>query len=188
MTVDAVNEFFARLDKTVVTFAGYSGSEYEDSTAMLGHAQSILDAYDPETTIVNSGATAAGIGAVYALAKRAGFITTGIVSSLAGETNAEISPHVDHVFRVEDSTWGGFDESGRLSPTSRAMVLNTDVMVGIGGGAVARDEMIEARRMGKKTIFIPADHNHELAIEKATRKGHPEPTDFRGEAHAVFGP
>jgi hypothetical protein len=60
-------------------------------------------------------------------------------------------------------------------------------MIGIGGNAIARDELDEARRRGKPVTFIPADMNHALAIEKARKSGDPPPTDFRGEAHALFG-
>ena len=66
------------------------------------------------------------------------------------------------------------------------MVENSDIVVGIGGGEVARDELIVARRLGKKVRVIPADMNHQKARESARKKGLPEPTDFRGAAHAVF--
>ncbi|HEY5817079.1 MAG TPA: hypothetical protein VIU14_01590, partial [Mesorhizobium sp.] len=61
-----------------------------------------------------------------------------------------------------------------------------DTMIAIGGGDVARDEMLEARRLGKKTEFIPADMNHTAARDKSARKGQPEPTDFRGTADAAL--
>ena len=57
----------------------------------------------------------------------------------------------------------------------------------IGGGEVARDELVAARRAGKSVTFIAADMNHRIAIEKAAKKGEAPPTDFRGAANKVFG-
>jgi hypothetical protein len=63
----------------------------------------------------------------------------------------------------------------------------SDRLVAIGGGEVARDELVAARSAGKDTMFIPADMNHRIAIEKAAKKGQTPPTDFRGAADAAFG-
>ena len=56
--------FFESANKHVLTFIGYSGAEYEDHEAMLAIARRVLDEFDPAETIVNIGATPAGIGAV----------------------------------------------------------------------------------------------------------------------------
>jgi shikimate kinase len=186
-TPEEIRAFFQARKKTVLTFAGYSGAEYEDKAAMLKQAARILDQSDPKTTIVNGGATAVGIGAVYKIAKQKGFLTTGIVSSQARDSQAELSPCADFVFFVRDETWGGFlPDTETLSPTSKAMVENSDRIVAIGGGEVARDELMAARKSGKKVEFIPADMNHRIAREKALKKGQPAPTDFRGAAASVF--
>jgi hypothetical protein len=186
-TVDDIKSFFDSQKKDVVTFVGYSGAEYEDKAVMLEKAGHILDEFEPSKTIVNIGATLQGIGAVYELAKRRGFTTTGIVSTQAKKYDAELSPYVDYVFYVEDTTWGGFIENGdRLSPTSTAMVENSDVLIGIGGGEVGRDELMAAKRLGKKIRFIPADMNHQKAREKAFKKGVPAPTHFGGAAAEAF--
>jgi hypothetical protein len=66
------------------------------------------------------------------------------------------------------------------------MVENSDIIVGIGGREVARDELVAAQRLGKKVRFIPADMNHHKARESARKKKLPDPTDFRGAASAVF--
>jgi hypothetical protein len=88
---------------------------------------------------------------------------------------------------VKDATWGGFfPGTERLTPTSRAMVENSDVIVAIGGGEVARDELIAATRWGKEVRFIPADMNHQMARERALKRGLAPPTDFRGAAGALF--
>ena len=184
---DEIRQFFAAQGKTVITFLGYSGAGYEDPDAMLEAAKAELTHHDPATSLVNIGVTPDGIGQVYPLAKSMGFTTTGIVSTQAQKYEASVSDSVDFGFYVEDATWGGFlDGSEELSPTSRAMVENSDIVVAIGGGEVARDEFTAARRLGKQVSYIPAEMNHAIAINKARKKSLPEPTDFRGAAHQVF--
>jgi hypothetical protein len=104
------------------------------------------------------------------MAKSKGFVTTGIVSSQAKQHNVKLSPYADYVFYVKDATWGGFVAGTKeLSPTSKAMVENSDIIIGIGGGEVARDELIAAKRLEKKVRFIPADMNHQKAREARAR-------------------
>ena len=154
---------------------------------MLALAGQTLDKYPSQKTIVLIGATREGIGAVYDLAKSKGFTTVGIVSSQAKANNVAFSPCVDHVFVVEDATWGGLDlKTQQLSPTSVAIVENSDVMVAFGGGDVTRDELTAGRRAGKRIEFHAADMNHKIALERAKKRGEPAPTDFAGSAAAVF--
>ncbi len=182
-----VRAFFAGRGKTVVSFVGYSGSGYEDAARMLRDAASVLDGFSPRSTIVNIGATDAGIGAVYSLAKARGFETTGIVSVLAAREGMSPSDHVDRVFLIDDDTWGGLiDGTDRLSPTSRAIVENSDMLVGIGGGPIARDELLEARRQGRMVVFFPADMNHRNAAESAARSASQPPINLAGAAHDAF--
>lgn len=172
--------------KKVLTFVGYSGAGYQDPDALVREASRILDRHDPARTLINSGGTAEGIGQIYELAKGKGFETLGIVSSLARREQVPLSAWVDTVFFVPDSTWGGELPQGRgLSATSSAIVRSSDELVGIGGGEVARDELLAARRAGKPVTFIPADMNHQLARKKARRQGQPEPTEFGGAAAAL---
>ncbi len=107
-TIADIKSFFQGKQKTVLTFVGYSGAGYEDEASMLEQAERVLGEFDPAKTVVNIGATPEGIGAIYELAKRKGFLTTGIVSSQATRYNVKLSPYVDHAFYVEDPTWGGF--------------------------------------------------------------------------------
>ena len=80
--------------------------------------------------------------------------------------------------------WGGLTPGGaELSPTSTAIVSVSSTIVGIGGGDIARDEMLAARRYGKSVTFVPADMNHRIAREKALKNNTPPPADFRGAAH-----
>lgn len=158
-----IRDFFAAKGWRVLTFVGYSGAGYQDADAMLKHAEEALAKQDVSKTIVNIGATADGIGAVYAKAKARGFKTSGIVSSQAKDENVSLATCVDYVFYVTDSTWGGRDkESGKLSPTSEAMVTASDEVIAIGGGGIANDEFQEAQRRGKKTTFIPAEKRQKL--------------------------
>ena len=169
----------------IVTFLGYAGAEYEDPAAMLGHADHILDGLDPWSAIINIGATAQGIGAVYEIAKRRGFTTTGIVSTQAREQGVALSRYVDCAFYVPDATWGGYlPGSTILSPTSEAMVTSSDWLIAIGGGTITRDELLAATSFGKRLMFIPADMDHRIAQAKTTSRT----TDYRGAAHADFAP
>src|SRR5262245_49869617 len=186
-TVEEIEAFFKGKQKTVLTFIGYSGAGYEDEAWMLKEAERVLGEYDPAKTIVNIGATPDGIGAVYEAAKRKGFLTSGIVSTQAKANRVGLSQCVDFVFYVKDAAWGGFlPGTETLSPTSTAMVEASDAIVAIGGGEVARDELIAAKRSGKYVQFIPADMNHRIAEERALKRGQPAPTDFRGVAATAF--
>jgi hypothetical protein len=185
-TVDAIQSFFQKRGKTVLTFLGYSGAGYQDNAAMLAHVTAILDSLDPTKTIVNIGATIDGIGVVYELAKRKGFETSGIVSSQARENKATLAPCAGTVFFVEDATWGGLIAGTKtLSPTSTAIVRVSDRIVAIGGGDIARDEFDAAEKLRKDVKFFPADMNHEVALARAAKRGEKAPTDFRGALGAA---
>lgn len=185
VSLDEIADFFRRRRKQVVSFLGYSGKEYERPAAMLRHARQVLAHFDPAHTIVNIGATQAGIGAIYPVAKRMGFVTTGIVSTRArkSEVASALSHHVDFIFFVRDPTWGGhLPGTEQLSPTSAAMVGNSDVVVAIGGDEIARDELRAAKHAGLRTLYIAADMNHARARRAAHSKGMAEPTNFIGAA------
>jgi hypothetical protein len=186
-TSASISTFVQRTGLKVLTFTGYSGAGYENVQTMREHASRILAANSPSRVLINIGATAEGIGEVYEVAKGRGFTTIGIVSSLARDERVPISACVDHVFFVKDKTWGGsLPGSNKLSPTSQAIVDNSSSLVGIGGGDVARDEMLAAQSRGKPVTFIPADMNHHVARARAEKRNQPVPQDFRGPAHSAF--
>jgi hypothetical protein len=170
----------------VVTFVGFSGAGYEDEAGVRAWLREQLKTFDPSRTLVCAGATPEGIGMVYAIALKNGFRTAGIVSSQARTQGVGFSTECELVVEVDDATWGGKQGNGRLSPTSQAMAGACDVMIGIGGGAIARDELEEARRMGKPVRFFKADMNHALATDKASAQDKEPPGDFGGEAQSLF--
>ena len=186
-TVEEIKAFFETHCDRVVTFVGYSDKGYETPHAMLDQASRVLREFDPANTIVNAGGTASGIGAVYGLAKQYGFVTTGIVSMQAKEAQAALSPDVDYVFFVPDASWGGYlPQTEQLSPTSTAMVEVSHIIIGMGGGAVARDELLAAKKLGKAVRFFPAEMNHAIVRAEANETGEPAPNDFLGAAHEVL--
>lgn len=182
-----VGEFVAASGKNMLSFVGYSAAGYEDEATMLAQADQVLARYDPAQTMVNIGATPSGIGAVYELARRRGYFTLGIVSSLARDAGERLSPCVDLVIFVRDTQWGGrLPGSPALSPTSAAIVEHSVALVGIGGGEVARDEMLAVRAAHKPVSFYAADMNHRIARDSALARGQAEPVDFRGAAGAAL--
>jgi hypothetical protein len=187
MTPAGTQAFFKRFNKRVLTFFGYSAN-YEDEAAMLAIVRKGLSQIPPDAVLVNIGATASGIGAVYPLAKAMGFTTTGIVSSVAAENLENISEAVDYVCFVADTQWGGkVKGTDRLSPTSQAMVACSDVLVAIGGGEVTRDELTSGKALGKPVYFYPAEVSHEHLIGRARKRNELPPESFWGAAHEVFG-
>lgn len=187
MTPAEARAFFSAQGKTVLTLLGFSAS-YESENAMLQTVREILLGYSPEKTLVNIGGTEGGIGAAYPVAKSLKFTTTGIVSTKALDESAQISEAVDYVCFIADEQWGGMlPGSDELSPTSKAIVACSDVMIGIGGGEISRDEMMAAKEQGRPVYFYPAELNHEEAIQRAEESGLPYPKTFWGEAHEVFG-
>jgi hypothetical protein len=95
---------------------------------------------------------------------------------------------VDHICFIADKQWGGkLPNSKYLSPTSKAMVACSDILIAIGGGEVTRDELLAGQEQGKPVQFYPAEVKHELAIRSAEKAGLPKPDSFWGEAHEIFG-
>ena len=179
--------FIKSMGKVLLTFYGFSGLGYEDEQEMLRIAREMLSKYSPETTLVNIGASSTGIGAIYPLAKSMGFTTAGIISTQALEYLEDISEAVDHICFIEDEQWGGkLPNSNELSPTSRAMVECSDILIGIGGGGISLDEMLAGHEQGKEILYFPADMNHERASRQAEKKGLPPPQSFKGAAHETL--
>ena len=187
MTPGQAAACFEGLGRTVVTFFGYVAG-YEDQKAMLEIVRSVLGSHAPDSTLINYGATRYGLGEIYPLAKSMGFMTAGIISSLAAASPGDLSRDIDQLCFIQDERWGGnLPDGSGLSPTSRAMVAVSDILVGIGGGEISRDELLDGREQGKPVIFYPADVRHAWLIRRMQRQGQPPPTSFRGAAGEVFG-
>jgi len=173
--------FIRSRGKQVLTFLGYSGSGYEDEMGMLKIARGVLVGFEPGRTLVNMGVTSVGVGAIYSLAKSMKFETSGVVTTVALEYPEDVSNSVDHICFIKDKQWGGYlPGSGELSPTSRAMVDCSDILVAIGGNEVTRDELMEGRKLGTLIRYFPAEMNHEAALRRARHRGLPPPESFFG--------
>jgi len=188
MTPDQAISFIKGRGKMMLTFYGYSGMGYEDEHGMLQIAKRVLNQYLPEKTLFVSGATKVGIGAVYRVAKAMGFETAGIVTTEALGSPGDISDAVNHICFIKDTQYGGMlPNSDELSPTSKAMVACSDILIAIGGGDISRDELLEGKKQGKPIEYFPAEINHEAMSRRAKRLGQPEPESFMGSVHEVFG-
>ena len=187
MTPNAAVSFFKRKGKIVITFFGYS-IEYQDKENMFRIVREVLSQYTPEKTLVNIGATTGGLGAAYPLIKSLGFVTAGIVSTEALAYPDDISDAVDHICFIKDNQWGGkLPDSNELSPTSKAMVACSDVLVAIGGGEISLQELLAGKEVGKPIQYYPAEISHASAIRHAQNRGLPQPENFWGSVHDVFG-
>jgi len=70
-------------EKNCTDVRGLSGAGYQNEASMLRQAERILGEFEANKTIVNIGGTSEGIGAIYEVARRNGFVTAGIVSTQA---------------------------------------------------------------------------------------------------------
>lgn len=184
---EAAIEGICSLGRThVVTFLGFSDAGYENEPDVRETLTAELRNFDPRESIICAGATTEGIGMVYPLAVRQGFQTAGIVSSVAHSDGTEFSIDCEVIFIVNDETWGGKKSNGRLSSTSKAMVGASDVMIAIGGGEIARDELEQGLKQGKIIRFYHAEMQHSRADEKATKLGESPPAQYGGEAQTLF--
>lgn len=187
MTPAQAKAFFVGRKKTVVTLYGYS-KNYQDPPALFVILRSIFSRYSPDNTLINIGGTSSGIGAAYPLAKSMGFTTTGITSTRGIIDSFKISDFVDYICFIKDDQWGGkMPNSNELSPTSQAMVICSDIMIGIGGGKISRDELLAGKGLGKPIEFFPAEIEHTSMLRDIQDRDVTKPNNFSGEAHEHFG-
>ncbi len=188
MTPEQAVAFIKSLGRTALTFYGYAGMGYEDESELLRIARDVLSNYHPKDTLIIIGATEVGVGAIYPLAKSMGFETAGIVTTQVLEDPYAISGSVDHICFIKDSQYGGtLPHSTELSPTSKAMVACSDILIAIGGNDISRDELLEGKRQGKPVHYFPAEMNHERSIRRARHLNLPPPKSFWGAVHEIFG-
>jgi hypothetical protein len=187
MTPEEALVYFKSRGKSVLTILGFSiGYQHKDE--LLKWVFQALETHHPDQTLINIGATRGGVGEVYPFVKAMGFDTTGIVSTEVFQYPGALSHDVNQICFIKDKVWGGrLAGSDELSPTSKAMVLCSDLMVAIGGGEIVRDELLAGRVLGKPIQYFPAEMNHEAAIRRAKYMKLPLPESFVGSAHDLFG-
>jgi hypothetical protein len=190
--LDHIQRFFGGRGKHVIAFAGFGELGYQDPTIVDRVVRSVLAAWEPHQVLVTSGTLCRanghdGIAAVYAIAHGLGFGTAGIHPSVAlsfAETHY-VSAACEHVFWVEDSTWGGYIGGTDLSPTLRAVLAVADELVVIGGGKHAADELEAFCSRGKRVRYFAAEMNHQFTNGWCARSG-VRITDYRGAAHTAW--
>jgi hypothetical protein len=180
------------LGKPVVTFGGFGELGYEDEAQVLERCSAELDRHDPARTLVATGTLLtegfrSGIAMVYALAKARGFATAGIHPSVAlhHPKRHAIAPGVDHVFMVDDPTWGGVDEAGMPSSTLQVLLAVSDEFIVFGGGHHTAHELQAFLQAGKPVRFHDAPM-HRATTERWCRDSGARIGDYRGAAFHVW--
>jgi hypothetical protein len=188
-----VRRFFGELGKHVIYFAGYGELGYEDRDLVRRTTLDVLRKWSPAEVVVHSGTLLRtgghdGIAEVYAVAKELGVTSTGIHPSVAMDfaDTHRVSPHCEHVFFVDDQTWGGFLEANaNPSPTLRLHLEVSDELVLVGGGKHAAAELMAFESIGADVRYVPADMNHATTLEWSHRSG-ADIRDLRGAAYDVW--
>ncbi|HEY4964168.1 MAG TPA: hypothetical protein VIH90_05725 [Candidatus Saccharimonadales bacterium] len=177
------------LGKKVVTLFGFSYLGYEDPAQVLEQVRERIQAFDPETTAINIGATEEGIGAAYRVAKELGFTTLGVVSTLALTYSGRFSEDVDHIFIVNDESWGGYVAgSDKLVDTTGVFLSVSDEIHAFGGGDNTAVTLHEARRRGIPFSYTPADMNHQKADKDRSADKSLGSTGYKGSAFYALQP
>jgi hypothetical protein len=192
-TASSIRRLIASLNKHVIYFAGYGELGYEEESCVRRVALEVLNRFPPDKVLVHSGTLLRvgghdGIAEVYRVARGLTMETSGIHPSIsmAFADTHRVSPDCDHVFFVEDTTWGGFlDDSGRLSPTLELHLGVSDEIVVIGGGKHAADELQAFFHCGKPVRYFPAEMNYATTRQWATQAGITI-TDLRGAALSAW--
>ena len=192
-SASAIRRFFAGLGKHVVYFAGYGELGYEEEGRVQSIAREVLGEWRASELVVHTGTLLRegghnGIAEVYTVARELGIETTGIHPSVALKfaNTHRVSPYCDHVFFVEDESWGGLLPDGEnLSATLSLHLDVSDEMVIVGGGKHAAGELKAFNERAKRVRFYPADMNHRTTLEWSESAG-AEIKDMRGAAHLFW--
>ena len=142
-------------DKHVLVFSGFSGAGYKDvpgaENLMASTLKANLERHGAHTLVVVAGATDAGIGAVYRIARELGVQTLGIVSKQARPD--DISLHCQSEVYVDDpqGNWKVLSPEGASYMVAVAQMGRSAEMIFIGGGAVAASELEESLKLGIAT-------------------------------------
>jgi hypothetical protein len=196
MTITPVNDifrFFELKKKHVLTFAGFGELGYQDISFVEGIIRKELCRWKPDEVLINSGTLLRvggqeGIAMVYRLAKELGIETCGIHPSVSFQwaDTHPVSPFSDHVYFVEDATWGGYlDDQFAPSPTLKVLLAVTDELIVIGGGKHAADELAAFLQNGKCVKYFPAQMNHQVTKKWCVESGVDIP-DLNGATYNVW--
>lgn len=190
--VDTVVQAVRAMGKAVVTFGGFGELGYDDESKVLERCSLELDRHDPASTLVATGTLVTegfrtGIAMVYALAKARGFHTVGIHPSVAlhHPKRHAVAPGVDHVFIVEDATWGGADDTGVPSSTLQVLLAVSDEFIVFGGGHHTAHELLAFLNAGKSVRFHDAPMNR-ATTDRWCRDSGVRIGDYRGAAFHVW--
>ncbi len=171
------------MNKQVYTLFGYSKLDYQNKEEVMAEIKSELGKLDLTDTVINIGATEDGIGYAYKIAKEMGFDTIGIVSTQSLTYSGKFSEYVDKIFIVNDHNWGGYVPGTKnLAETTKAYLAVSNVISAHGGGENTAVILNEAKKLGIKTKYSPAEMNHDKAIEQARIKKENPPVDYKGAA------
>lgn len=188
-----IKQFFGKLGKHVIYFAGYGELGYEDVGCVQRIANQVLGEWTPSKVVVHTGTLFRvggynGVSDIYTVARELGIETTGIHPSVAqnfADTH-RVSPYCDHAFFVADETWGGLLAGGEHpSQTLRLHLDVSDELVVIGGGKHAAGELKAFISSGKPVRFYAADMNHTTTLQWSASAG-TDIQDMRGAAHLLW--
>lgn len=169
--------------KKVYTIFGYSALGYENLEELKNKVKEELSQISPGEYIINIGATEDGIGCANEIAKKMGFETIGVVSTLGLAYSGKFSEFVEKIFIVNDELWGGFiPGTKQLAETTKVYLAVSDVIVAFGGGGNTAVTLVEAKKIGIPVKYFPFEMNH----EKAKKQFKGEISDFTGEASKVL--
>ncbi len=192
LDAEVVIDKIQSLGKVVLTFAGFGELGYEDEERVREICSAELDRFHPRDTIVNTGTLITegfrrGIALVYPLARARGFATAGVHPSVAltHPKRHRVSQGVDHIFFVDDPTWGGVLANGNVSDTLRVLLEVTDALAVIGGGQHTAQELQAFLGASKPVRFYSASMHRETALRWSAESG-VAIDDFRGAAESVW--
>lgn len=176
----------AKRNKTIHSLFGYSDLGYKNKKHIMNKIEADLKRLDPNNTIILIGATEAGIGEAYQIAKKLGFETMGIVSIRALNYSGKFSPFVDQIFIINDPIWGGYaPNTNELSSVAKVFLAVSDFISAYGGGNNTLSVLQNADLLKIPYSFVPANMNSTNA-----KKIYPnmlfEENFFRGPVYQWF--
>jgi hypothetical protein len=168
----------ASIRKHRLAFGGFGELGYADTDVVRRIMPEVLGEWRHEDLLLIGGTMLreggnAGIAVAFEIASDHGIETVAIHPGIAlrfADTH-RVSPFAEHVFFIDDDSWGGMDSTGRPSPTLQTLLSISDEFVAIGGGVHTADEIRGFAGHGRTVRYFPAEMNHEWARRWADRAG-----------------